>query len=155
MRTLTTLSLNEAELMADHAIASATDDKGGPIAVCIVGVDGNTIVAKTMDGCKPASIIVAANKAWTCARMGKSTIEYATRPDPIDPINVGDPRICFFPGGVAIVSRTDGQIIGAIGVSGRKAMRVKGDNYQFITDHDLARFAVKPMPGMKAMLPDD
>jgi glc operon protein GlcG len=73
-----------------------------------------------MDGAPVSSIAIAANKAWTAARERKTTQEIGERvrhPEKgFDIAYFGDPRFVGWGGGVPVWR--DGEVVGAIGVSG-------------------------------------
>ena len=111
--------LSQAEvgqiIKAAHAEAQANQ-----WAVTIVVVDdgGHPLALERLDGCAPASVYIATEKARTSALGRRESKNYE------DMINGGRyaflsaPLLTSLEGGVPIVF--DGQVIGAIGVSGVK-----------------------------------
>ena len=92
------------------------DQKGAAIAVA--DAHGELLAFLRTDGCKLPSVTIAMNKAFTAAReqkeskaIGQSSLE---RPFPMT--NFGDLRYTAWGGGVPI--RYQGNVIGAVGVSG-------------------------------------
>jgi uncharacterized protein GlcG (DUF336 family) len=136
MLRLWTLDLSDARKAIDAIILKATQDQGPPVAITVASVTGTTIMTVAMDGVKDASVPVSANKAYTAVKMACDTIELADRTIPLDATNLGDPRACTFGGAVIVTS--SGRVVGAIGVSGRKAFHKKEETYAYATDHDLA-----------------
>jgi len=111
--------LSQAEvgqiIKAAHAEAQANQ-----WAVTIVVVDdgGHPLALERLDGCAPASVYIATEKARTSALGRRESKSYE------DMINGGRyaflsaPLLTSLEGGVPIVF--DGQVIGAVGVSGVK-----------------------------------
>lgn len=97
--------------MGVNVVAAVSDSAGTPVSV------------QCMDGAYIASFDIAVNKAYTCASLKMSTEELGHLSQPgqelygIQFTNNG--RIVIFGGGEVLVS--DGQIIGALGVSGGTA----------------------------------
>ena len=92
------------------------DQKGAAIAIS--DAHGELLAFLRTDGCKLPSVTIAMNKAFTAAReqkeskaIGQSSLE---RPFPMT--NFGDLRYTAWGGGVPI--RYQGNVIGAVGVSG-------------------------------------
>ena len=92
------------------------DQKGAAIAVA--DAHGELLAFLRTDGCKLPSVTIAMNKAFTAAReqkeskaIGQSSLE---RPFPMT--NFGDLRYTAWGGGIPI--RYQGNVIGAVGVSG-------------------------------------
>jgi glc operon protein GlcG len=92
--------------------------KAGVIAVC--DAHGDLIAFARMDGAPLSSITIAMNKAYSAARERKPTHEIgraARNPEKgFDIGYFGDPRFTGWGGGVPV--RKDGNVIGAIAVSG-------------------------------------
>ena len=111
--------LSQAEvgqiIKAAHAEAQANQ-----WAVTIVVVDdgGHPLALERLDGCAPASVYIATEKARTSALGRRESKNYE------DMINGGRyaflsaPLLTSLEGGVPIIF--DGQVIGAVGVSGVK-----------------------------------
>lgn len=92
--------------------------KAGVIAVC--DSHGDLIAFARMDGAPLSSITIAMNKAYSAARERKPTAEIgnaARQPGKEFDIGYfGDQRFTGWGGGVPV--RKDGQVIGAVAVSG-------------------------------------
>jgi glc operon protein GlcG len=93
-----------------------TENKGAAIAV--VDAQGELLAFLRTDGCKLPSINIAIHKAFTAAREKTESffVGEASRTDGFPMTNFGDLRYTAWGGGVPIVY--EGQVIGAVGVSG-------------------------------------
>ncbi|CAI8874128.1 putative heme-binding protein GlcG [Pseudomonas sp. IT-P74] len=117
MNSKAVLSLNEIGhiLAAAHAEAQANQ---WAVTIVIVDDGGHPLALERLDGCAPASAYIATEKARTCALGRRESKSYE------DMVNAGRyaflsaPLLTSLEGGVPIVF--DGQVIGAIGVSGVK-----------------------------------
>ena len=100
------------------AIAKRLERNGRGAAVAVVDDHGELLAFLRTDGCPLASIHNAVNKAFTAARERKPSAEVgrASREDPFPMTNFGDLRYTAWGGGVPIL--IDGQVAGAVGVSG-------------------------------------
>ena len=100
--------------------AARAEAQANQWAVTIVVVDdgGHPLALERLDGCTPASVYIATEKARTSALGRRESKSYE------DMVNAGRyaflsaPLLTSLEGGVPIVF--DGQVIGAIGVSGVK-----------------------------------
>jgi len=109
------ISLDTARTMLAAAEAEA-DRNGWPVAIAIVDAAGELIAFHKLDGTQAASIDIAIGKARTAARLRRPTkaLEDA----------IGSGRMALaavegitpLEGGIPIT--VDGQVIGAVGVSG-------------------------------------
>ena len=115
MNSKAVLSLNEIGhiLAAAHAEAQANQ---WAVTIVIVDDGGHPLALERLDGCAPASAYISTEKARTCALGRRESKSYE------DMVNAGRyaflsaPLLTSLEGGVPIVF--DGQVIGAIGVSG-------------------------------------
>lgn len=91
---------------------------GQGAAVAVVDSHGELMAFLRTDGCRLSSINIAMNKAFSAAREGVESRVLGERSRTEDfPIsNFGDPRFVGWGGGVPII--VDGDVIGAVGVSG-------------------------------------
>ncbi|WP_223457612.1 MULTISPECIES: heme-binding protein [unclassified Pseudomonas] len=111
--------LSQAEVSQILAAARA-EAQANQWAVTIVVVDdgGHPLALERLDGCAPGSAYIATEKARTSALGRRETKSYE------DMVNAGRyaflsaPLLTSLEGGVPIVF--DGQVIGAVGVSGVK-----------------------------------
>ncbi|MCB9139766.1 MAG: heme-binding protein [Caldilineaceae bacterium] len=119
MRQITTLSRADARLALD-TIEAEILRRGKAAVIVVADAHGELIALLRMDGAPLPSIRIAANKAWTAAREGKTSYELgqAAR-DPesgFDMAYFGDSRYIGWGGGVPV--RADGVVVGAVAVSG-------------------------------------
>lgn len=100
------------------AIQTALEQRGKGAAIAVVDSHGELLAFLRTDGCKLPSIMIAMNKAFTAAREGRPTLEIgaSSRETPFPMTNFGDLRYTAWGGGLPIFYQ--GQVIGAIGVSG-------------------------------------
>lgn len=90
-------------------------------AVSIVVVDdgGHPLALERLDGCAPASAYIATEKARSAALGRRETKGYEDMVNGGRTAFVSAPLITSLEGGVPVV--LDGQVIGAVGVSGVRA----------------------------------
>lgn len=122
MRHVAMVDLRDAQAVANVALTSAAADGGKPVAVAVADREGNLVTLQRMDGTPAASVLIAANKAYTAARLGRSTAALAEQlqADKTQLAAFGDPRFTSLAGGHPITS-TAGEVLGGLGVSGRRA----------------------------------
>ena len=113
--TIKTISLDAAKKVAGEAVkyAKANNAPGGAIAVVDAG--GNLVYLERLDNTFPAAAEVAIKKANTAAtfKVPSSKLENSINGGRQALITVGH---TFLQGGIPLL--LDGQVIGAIGVSG-------------------------------------
>lgn len=117
MRQLTTLShADAAQIIAAIQAELERQNKGAAIAV--VDNHGELLAFLRTDGCPLPSITIAINKAFTAARERSESkaLGQRSREEGFPLTNFGDPRYVGWGGGVPLLH--DGQVIGAVGVSG-------------------------------------
>jgi glc operon protein GlcG len=126
-----TISLNAARNIVAEAVKYANDNKAPGAAIAVVDAGGSLIYLERLDNTFPAASEVATKKANTAAifRAPSSKLENS--------INTGRPALItvghtFLQGGIPILY--EGQVIGAIGVSGSASAQ---------QDEDIANAAVK------------
>lgn len=114
---------------------------GVSMVISIVNQDGTLIAVHRMDNAWIASIEIAQNKAWTSAALTMPTENLADATVPnaelygLNTTNNG--RIVVFGGGIPL--EVDGEIIGAVGVSGSSVEN----------DIKVAQAAVKALENVK------
>src|SRR3954451_6399941 len=115
------LGLDDARRVIDAVLEQAMLDPRHPIAVAVADVDGDVIAFARMDGAGHLPRDMAVRKAYTSARMGADTGPLSARMQSagVDLKDLGDARLSGFAGGVAV--RSNGAVVGAVGVSGRSA----------------------------------
>ena len=119
MQLYVSLGLRESEI-ATQAIREELARRGRAAVVAVADAHGDLISLVRLDGAPVASILIAANKAWTAARERTPTraIGQSAR-DPetgFDIAYYGDPRYVGWGGGVPVV--VDGSVVGSVAVSG-------------------------------------
>ena len=92
-----------------------------------------------MDGTIGSSRLLSWRKAYTSVMTEKSTLHWEEMK--LDPRNFGDPSITCFGGGVPVVG-VHGEIVGAIGISGRKTHKATPEE-KADQDHELAEYGVQ------------
>lgn len=113
------LNLEIAKTIIEAAEKKATE-LGIKSVISVADAGGNLIATHRMDDAWLASIDIATNKAWTAValKMPTSNLEDATVPNAelwgLNTTNQG--KLVVFGGGIPL--EKDGQVVGAIGVSG-------------------------------------
>jgi glc operon protein GlcG len=119
MKTVHVIEYAEAKSMVDRIVDKALSMKKAAV-VAVADSHGELIAFARMDGAPISSIRIAANKAWTAARERKPTKDIGERvrhPEKgHDIAYFGDPRFVGWGGGIPVWK--DGQVIGAVAVSG-------------------------------------
>lgn len=112
------LTTATAERLAQAGLAFAKSNSM-MVAVAVVDEAGVAIVLVRMDGAKPAVADLALDKAYTSANTGAPTEAFGelmlSRPGLALGLS-NRPRLLTWGGGVPV--RVDGQVVGAVGVSG-------------------------------------
>jgi glc operon protein GlcG len=118
MRTIRTLTHTEAMAMIRVVQEALERDRRGA-AVAVVDAHGEPIALLRTDGCRLSCISVALNKAYTAAReQGESkALGDASKREGFPLTNFGELRYVSWGGGVPVVL-PDGEVVGAVGVSG-------------------------------------
>ena len=111
------LSHADAQRIIDTIRAVLERDQRGA-AVAVVDMHGELLAFLRTDGCKLPSITIAMNKAFTAAREQRDSfaIGESSRAKAWPMTNFGVPRYTAWGGGVPL--RYQGQLVGAVGVSG-------------------------------------
>lgn len=123
------LSLASADEIASKAIETAQAQNFKPISVCVLDSAGNPIVTKRMDGSAPAFAEIAKAKAATCIQVGMSSRTYGNKyiskeatPDTfvklLNQIMIQDGKVACFQGGIRVICKESGCVVGAVGASG-------------------------------------
>lgn len=112
------LSLDGAKKVAELAVKYAVDHNAPGGSIAIVDAGGHLLYLVRLDGTFPASAEVAYGKAKTAAtfRFESKKLEDAINSGRTSLVTVGP---LMLQGGVPIIY--DGQVVGAIGVSGAKS----------------------------------
>ena len=111
------MTYETATSLVARALAHATEN-GWAVAAVAVDPWGAIIASGRMDGVPAPVHDFAADKAYT-ATLGKTSLAFAERMGSAKGLELGlinRPRLCAWEGGMPV--RVDGQLIGALGVSG-------------------------------------
>jgi len=118
MLTKAVLSLSDAQRIL-HAARAQADANHWNVAIAVVDDGGHPLALERLDGCAPIGAYIATEKARTAALGRRESKGYE------DMVNGGRnaflsaPLLTSLEGGVPVL--VDGQVIGAVGVSGVKA----------------------------------
>src|SRR5438445_801323 len=122
MKTLHTIDYSDAQRIIDLIVNKALQMQKAAV-IAVADSHGELMAFARMDGAPVSSIRIAANKAWTAARERKPTKDIGDKvrhPERgHDIAYYGDPRFVGWGGGLPIWK--DGEVVGAIGVSGLSA----------------------------------
>src|SRR5688572_25848916 len=118
MRTARVLSHGEAMEML-RAVQKKLEDKRQGAAVAVVDPHGELLAMLRTDGCRLSCIDVAINKAYTAAReqCPSKALGDAAKREGFPVTNFGELRYVTWGGGIPITT-SDGEVVGAVGVSG-------------------------------------
>src|SRR5438876_11242593 len=126
MKTLRTIDYSDAKRIIDLIVNKALQMQKAAV-IAVADSHGELMAFARMDGAPVSSIRIAANKAWTAARERKPTKDIGDKvrhPEKgHDIAYYGDPRFVGWGGGLPICKdgEKDGEVVGAIGVSGLSA----------------------------------
>ncbi len=117
------LTLDQATVILDSTLAKGAEMKLNPLTVAVVDSGGSLKAFKRQDG--PGAALrpqIATGKAFGAVGMGRSSRALGAmaldRPHFVNAlVGVSDGRMVPVPGGV-LIKNADGDIIGAVGVSG-------------------------------------
>ena len=122
MKTLHTIDYSDAQRIIDLIVNKALQMQKAAV-IAVADSHGELMAFARMDGAPVSSIRIAANKAWTAARERKPTKDIGDKvrhPEKgHDIAYYGDARFVGWGGGLPICR--DGEVVGAIGVSGLSA----------------------------------
>jgi uncharacterized protein GlcG (DUF336 family) len=121
------LTLERATRIADAALKAARDGELKAIAVVVLDAGGHDIVLKREDGCGILRVDVARGKAWGALGMGVGSRELARKAEQNPRFfaalaAASGGRLIPNPGGV-LVRDVDGEVVGAVGISGDQSDR--------------------------------
>src|SRR5271165_1806150 len=127
MKAVPAIDYQDAKLIVDAIVVKALQ-LGKSAVIAVSDAHGELIAFARMDGAPLASIRIAANKAWTAARDRKPTKDIGDKiRDPVEGFDIafyGDRRFVGWGGGIPIWK--NGEVIGAIGVSGLSSVEEIG-----------------------------
>jgi uncharacterized protein GlcG (DUF336 family) len=113
------LDVETCQAMTAAAIAKARE-LGARVSIAIVDTGGNLTMFTRMDGAEIAGPSLAVDKAYTAVSNRISTEELGTLAQPGGSLfgihSNGSGRFVIFGGGIPVF--VDGEVIGAVGVSG-------------------------------------
>ena len=119
MKTVAAIDYRDAKRIVDAIVEKALQLRKAAV-IAVADAHGELIAFARMDGAPLPSILVAANKAYTAARERKPTKDIGDKMrDPVKGFDIafyGDSRFVGWGGGIPI--RRNGEVVGAIGVSG-------------------------------------
>jgi glc operon protein GlcG len=119
VKTIPALDYQDAKRIVDAIVEKALQLQKAAV-IAVADAHGELLAFARMDGAPISSIRVARNKAYTAARERKPTQDIGEKirhPDKgFDIAFYGDRQFCGWGGGIPIWK--DGQVVGAIGVSG-------------------------------------
>jgi len=124
---------------------------GGPVSITIIGRDLKRIVSFSMDGVMPVSIGLDENKAYTAIIGQRATLkwEQAAQYEDLNGRDFTDSRWSNFGGGGPVI--IDGEVIGAVGVSGRNSYN-KDLPKDIPQDHELAMIGASFLARLYSLL---
>ncbi len=113
------MNLSTATAAIDAAVDKAEEIEV-PMCVAVVDDGGNLVAFRRMDDALLASVDIAQDKAYSALSLQMPTADLAEVARPGESLfgihTTNDGRIVVFGGGVPL--RSDGELVGAIGVSG-------------------------------------
>lgn len=112
------LSQNEAAQIL-QAARSEAQQQGWAVAIAVVDDGGHPLALERLDGCAPIGAYIATEKARSAAIGRRETKGYEDMVNGGRTAFISAPLITSLEGGVPVL--VDGQVIGAVGVSGVKA----------------------------------
>ena len=148
------LALDLAARIVDHAISLARKDGILPLAVAVLDAGGNLVCFKREDGCGVLRFDIARGKAWGALGMGMSTRSIRDRLAQRVAFQAAlaaasDGRFVATPGGVLILDGA-GNAIGAVGISGDASDKDEYCAIQAVLAAGLAADPPAPNPDWKA-----
>ena len=116
------IKLADAEAIVDGALAHAAEIGASPLTVAVLDEGGHPVLLKRQDRSGILRHDIAIGKAWGALGMGRSSRELeklaVDRPYFMDSVVAASHgRVVPVKGGV-LVANADGEVIGAVGVSG-------------------------------------
>ena len=112
------LSQNEVAQIL-QAARSEAQQQGWAVAIAVVDDGGHPLALERLDGCAPIGAYIATEKARSAAIGRRETKGYEDMVNGGRSAFLSAPLVTSLEGGVPVL--VDGQVIGAVGVSGVKA----------------------------------
>ena len=128
MQEAKSLGLDEARKIVDAIIEASAKSEGRPMAAAVVDRHGDLVCFARMDGASPLTVRMSINKASTVMDTKRDTIVQRKFLKELDLAfyEFCSPTYTTIPGGVLIKTK-DGNIVGAVGTSGRAPLVPMGD----------------------------
>jgi uncharacterized protein GlcG (DUF336 family) len=119
---MSNITLAQASVIVDKALEHGRAQKFKPLTVAVLDAGGFLVAFKREDSSSLLRFEIATGKAWGCLGMGFGGREFARRvaaaPHFIQALTAASGgRVVPVPGGV-LIRAADGQIMGAVGISG-------------------------------------
>lgn len=119
---MSTLTLEQASAIVDGALAKGRETGCRPLAVAVLDAGGHLKALKREDGSSLLRPQIAIGKAWGALGMGMSSRQLGeaaeARPSFFTGLMVAsEGRIVASAGGVLVLS-ADGEVLGAVGITG-------------------------------------
>jgi glc operon protein GlcG len=102
-----------------QAARSEAQQQGWAVAIAVVDDGGHPLALERLDGCAPIGAYIATEKARSAAIGRRETKGYEDMVNGGRTAFISAPLITSLEGGVPVL--VDGQVVGAVGVSGVKA----------------------------------
>lgn len=120
---MSSVTLEQADLIISVALAKARESKFRPLTVVVLDAGGHAVALKRENDASILRPRIAHGKAWGALGMGlPSRVMFSrSKEQPIFYNALSDlcgGNIVPMPGGVLIRDKTNGKIIGAVGISG-------------------------------------
>lgn len=112
------LSQNEVAQIL-QAARSEAQQQGWAVAIAVVDDGGHPLALERLDGCAPIGAYIATEKARSAAIGRRETKGYEDMVNGGRSAFLSAPLVTSLEGGVPVLA--DGQVVGAVGVSGVKA----------------------------------
>jgi len=141
------LRLAQAGAIIDATLAEARSRHLAPLAVAVLDAGGHLVAFKREDGAGFVRFDIANGKAWGALGMGFGTRELVARaarsPSFVAALSAASQgRMIPSPGGV-LIAGTDGEVMGAVGISGDT-----GDNDEACAMAGIAAAGLAAIPGV-------
>ena len=116
------ITLDQADAVVEGTLDAAGQAGAPPIAVVVLDRAGHVVAVKRQDGATMFRFDVALGKAWGAAAFGQHSSELAAKaaknPNFFAALSAtSQGRLLPNPGGL-VIHNAEGQLIGAVGVSG-------------------------------------
>ena len=110
---------NDADALERVVAAVRAQDYAGEVEIVVADDGGHPLALERLDGCAPIASYIATEKARSAAIGRRETKGYEDMVNGGRTAFVSAPLITSLEGGVPVL--VDGQVVGAVGVSGVKA----------------------------------